>query len=203
MSPDPYVVYVVDDDEAIREWLVEVVTSVGLEARPFADSTTFLAEVEPDRPGCAVVDLRLPLLSGVEVLRRLNERQIPLPVIMMSAYSEIPSVVEAIKRGAVEFLEKPFNGQQILDQIHRALRAGDERRRLLAERSGARARLESLTEKEREVLDAVVQGQPNKITAATLGISEKTVEDRRGRMMLKMKVSSVAELVQLMVSLRE
>lgn len=203
MSPDPHVVYVVDDDDAIREWLVEVVTSVGLEARPFADAATFLAEVDPDQPGCAVVDLRLPVLSGVEVLRRLNERELPLPVIMVSAYSEVPSVVQAIKRGAVEFLEKPFSGQQILDEIHRAFRVCDERRALSAQRREARQRFESLTEKEREVFDAVVRGQPNKVTAAKLGISEKTVEDRRGRMMQKMKASSVAELVQLTVLLRE
>ena len=190
--------YVVDDDEAIRtlwRWLME---SQGVAVQTFASAAEFI-EAYGQGPGCLVLDLRLPGMSGLELQDYLKQRGIEIPVIFMSAHGDVPAAVAAIKSGAVDFIQKPFSYRDVLSVIAKAFDRDAEIRRTRAMRLKVAERLASLTEREREVMNRVVEGKQNKVIAAELDISVKTVEVHRAKVMEKMGASSVAELVQLMV----
>lgn len=188
-------VYVVDDDESIRtlwRWLME---SNGIEVRLFGSADEFIASYRDEGPGCLVLDLRLPGMTGLELQDHLNGRGIHLPIVFVSGHGDIDTAVSAIKHGAVDFVQKPFSYLHVLAIVKKAL-ARDQEMRGERLRSGAvAARLAQLTERERQVLQCVVEGKPNKIIAADLAISMKTVEFHRAKVMEKMSVDSVAELV--------
>ena len=200
-EPDP-VVFVVDDDPSLRHALTNLLRSVGLRVATFGSAREFLAGPRPDAPGCVVLDVRLPGLSGLDLQHELAAAQIDLPIIFITGYGDIPMTVRAMKAGAVEFLTKPFRDQDLLDAIQHAL----ERDRVAWHRRAALAALrlcyDRLTPREREVMRLVVAGLLNKQIAAELGTSEIMVKVHRGQVMRKMQAASVADLVRMAAHLR-
>jgi FixJ family two-component response regulator len=193
------VVFVVDDDEAVRASVAMLLESVALKVETFASARAFLDAWTADRPGCLVLDLRMPGLSGLELQEQLAARGSRLPIVFLTGHGDVPDAVAAMRRGAVDFLRKPFRDQDLLDRIQQALELDRARRADAEERGRIRARLERLTPREREVLERVVAGAPNKVIAGELGLSERTVEIHRSRVMAKMEATSLAELVRLVL----
>lgn len=199
MSPIPQTVFIVDDDPSICRSLSRLVRSAGLEARTFASAEEFLS-VRPEewqRPVCLVLDLQMPGLGGLELQRELTAGPAPCPVIFISGNGDIPLTVQAMKQGAVTFLTKPFDAQGLLQSIFEALEIHRNSLTSANQMHAIRDRIDALTEREREVMGWVIAGALNKQIAGHLGIAEKTVKVHRGRMMEKMHVTSVAELVRL------
>lgn len=194
-------VFIVDDDEAVRDSLSFLMQSVGLQTELFDSADAFLRRPPSGRLGCLVLDIRMPGMSGLELQGLLAEHKIYLPVIFISGHADVPMAVRALKAGAFDFVEKPFNDQLLLDSVQRAIetdRRQHENEEQLAE---WRERLESLTPREREVLSLVVDGAPNKVISATLGVSLKTVEAHRARVMDKLQAPSLSHLVRMSVAL--
>lgn len=195
------IVFVVDDDEAVRSSLRLLLKSVGLPATAYSSAQDFLANYDPQQPGCVVLDVRMPGMSGLELQQLLNIRGATVPVIFITGHGDIPMAVEAMQHGAFDFLQKPFRDQDLLDRVQRALEKDKATRAQLREKDRIRERLESLTPREREVLDLVAQGKPNKVMAADLGVSQRTVEIHRARVMEKMEASSLAQLVRMVMDI--
>ena len=196
-------VYIVDDDEAVRDSIALLVRSVALEAVPYASATDFLEDHDEAVPGCLVLDLRMPGMSGLELQRVLTDRGSRRPIVFVTAHGDVPDAVRAMRSGAIDFIQKPFRDQDLLDCIQNALEVDRRQRDEAGDRSRVGARLERLTAREREVLDRVVEGQANKAIAAELGVSERTVEIHRSRAMSKMEAGSLAELVRMIVRFGE
>ncbi len=194
-------VYVVDDDQAVRDSLRWLLESVGHRVRTLASAADFLETCGPDDPGCLILDIRMPGMSGLELQEALAARGIELPIIVITGHGDVAVAVQAMKGGALDFLEKPFNDQVLLDRVQSALTRDAQRRRERAERAALEARLAQLTPREREVLEQVVAGHPNKVVAHNLGISVKTVEIHRARAMEKMQAQSLPDLVAMCISL--
>ena len=200
-EPDP-VVFVVDDDSSLRHALTNLLRSVGLRVETFGSAREFLAGPRPDAPGCVVLDVRLPGLSGLDLQRELAAAQIDLPIIFITGYGDIPMTVQAMKAGAVEFLTKPFRDQDLLDAIQQALERDRVAWRQRAALAAVRQCYDRLTPREREVMRLVVAGWLNKQIAADLGTSEIMVKVHRGQVMRKMQAASVADLVRMAAQLR-
>jgi len=196
-STDP-TVFIVDDDPAMRESLTFLVSSIGLHVESFSSARDFLDGYAPGRIGCLVLDIRMPGMSGLELQERLNERRIELPIVMITGFGDIPMAVRALKHGALDFLEKPFTDQDLLDRIHEAIEQHRRRRIERQRRDEIEARVGRLTSRERQVMKCVVEGKSNKVIAEQLGLSPKTIEVHRARMMDKMRATSLAELLQLL-----
>ena len=195
-ASDEPLVLVVDDDEHIREALCDLLRSVGIDALCFASTQDFLSASLPDRPGCLVLDVRLPALSGLDFQRHLANQGNPMPIVFMTGFGDIPMSVRAMKAGASDFLTKPFRDQDMLDAVAGAIEKDRVRRRSRVAAEDAASQAATLTPREREVMGAVVKGLMNKQIAAELGISEVTVKLHRGNVMRKMQVRSVADLVR-------
>jgi len=193
---DP-IVFVVDDDSSMREALSDLIASVGLLVEAFKSAREFLEHNRPDAPGCLVLDVRLPGLSGLDLQRELIRSEAPIPIIFITGHGDIPMSVRAIKEGAVDFLTKPFRDQDLLDAIQRALENDRAARQERARVTELRRRYESLTKREGEVMKLIVSGLLNKQIAGELGTSEVTIKIHRGHVMLKMKAQSVVELVRM------
>jgi two-component system, LuxR family, response regulator FixJ len=189
-------VFVVDDDRAVRESLALLVQSVGLEVETFAGAGEFLDAYRPDRRGCLITDIRMPGMSGLELQERLTENGYHIPVIVLTGFGDVPAAVRALKGGAVDFVEKPFNPQALLDLVQQALVRDTELREQAAREADLAERMALLTPREREIMALVVAGKANKVIAIDLSISERTVELHRGRIMKKMQARSVAELMR-------
>jgi len=200
MNKSP-VVMVVDDDSGVRNAMRALLKSVGLGAVLYASAQEFLGTYDPHQPGCLLLDIRMPGMSGMDLQQELNLRGAVVPVIFMSGHADIPMAVEAMQHGAFDFLQKPFRDQDLLDRIQRAIAKDAERRVALGEQTRIKAHLESLTEREREVLDLLTLGKQNKVIAQDLGVSPRTIEIHRARVMEKMDAQSVAELVRMMLDL--
>jgi FixJ family two-component response regulator len=188
-------IYLVDDDDAVRDALGMLFKSIGLEHEAFASALDFLQTYDAHRHSCLVADIRMPGLSGLELQQRLNDQRSEIPIIFITGHGDVPMAVTAMKSGAVDFLQKPFRDQDLIDRIHKALDRDGERRKGRAEQDEIRARLKLLTPRETEVMQRVVRGQANKVIAMDLGVSQRTVELHRARVMKKLKLRSVAELV--------
>ena len=189
------IVYLVDDDEAVRDALGMLFKSIGVEHEAFASALDFLQHYDTRRQSCLVADIRMPGLSGLELQQRLNEQRSEIPIIFITGHGDVPMAVTAMKSGAVDFLQKPFRDQDLIDRIHKALDRDGDVRKGRAEREEIRARLALLTPREREVMERVARGQANKVIAMDLGVSQRTVELHRARVMKKLRLRSVAELV--------
>jgi two-component system response regulator FixJ len=192
-------VYIVDDDPDMRDSLGWLLKTVGLSVETFASADEFLRDLSPRGPGCLVFDVRMPGTSGLDLYEELVGRGEALPVIFITAFADVPMAIRAMKSGAVEFIEKPFNRQTLLEKVQRAIKDDVERRRLLADREAIRARFLRLTDKEREVLEMIKEGQPNKAIATRLDISPRAVEMRRASLMKKVGARSLVELMRLAI----
>jgi FixJ family two-component response regulator len=197
MTEAQAVVFVVDDDEGMRQSLKNLVGSVGLRVEAFASAQEFLRSKVIDVPGCLVLDVRLPGLSGLDLQKRIADAGIAIPIIFITGHGDIPMTVRAMKAGAVEFLTKPFRDQDLLDAIQQALERDRIAREQRAEIEELRGRLDSLTPREREVMGLVVAGLLNKQIAGELGTSETTIKIHRHQVMEKMGAGSLAELVRM------
>jgi FixJ family two-component response regulator len=197
MAEPTCVVFVVDDDPAVCTSLRRLIRSIGIEVQTFTSAQEFLRATRPRVPGCLVLDVRLPDLSGLNLQEKLNEAKIDLPIIFMTGHGDIPMTVRAMKAGALEFLTKPVKEQDLLEAIQRGI---EQHRHVLAQRAQAsdlQHRYDSLTPREREVFPLVTSGMLNKQIAAELGASEKTIKIHRGQVMQKMKAESLADLVRM------
>lgn len=190
-------VFIVDDDEAVRDSLSWLMQSVGLETETYGSADAFLQGDTDERAGCLILDIRMPGMSGLELQSVLKERGFRLPLIVISGHADVPMAVRALKAGAFDFIEKPFNDQLLLDIVQRAIEQDRQQRESQAQLDEWRARLESLTPREREVLDLVVGGAANKVISSELGVSLKTVEAHRARVMDKLKADSLSQLVRM------
>lgn len=189
-------VFVVDDEVEVRESLRWLIESIDLNVETFASAEEFLTAYKPDRPGCAVIDMRMPEVSGLELQKKLKAKGCALPLIFITGFGSVPIAVEALKMGAVDFMEKPFSDQALLDKIHHALETDRQARLKKSRNENVSARVKDLTSREKEVMDLVVQGKATKRIAVQLGISPKTVEAHRARVMQKMEADSIADLVR-------
>lgn len=193
-------VFIVDDDEAVRDSIYELVSSVGLSAEVYASAHQYLEIFDPERPGCLVLDVRMARMSGLALQAKLNEMRVPIPIVFISGHGDIPMAVKALKAGAVDFIQKPYRDQQLLDSINEALRRDAATRCGSVDRSEFAERLPLLTEREREVMDWAVKGLSSKAIAKQLDISPRTVEVHRSRLLGKLAVGSIVELMHLMGS---
>jgi two-component system response regulator FixJ len=196
-------VYVVDDDDGMRRALETLLSTVGYKTAVFSRPSEFLSNLKVDSPGCLVLDIRMPDMSGLELQQHLNRIGSMLPVIFITGHGDVPMAVQAMKEGAFEFVQKPFRDQDLLDRINHALKQDAENRSTVARRTEVLHRLESLTPRERQVMDLVVEGAANKVIAIDLDLSERTVEIHRAKVMEKMGARSVAHLVKLHLTLAD
>jgi len=192
-------VYVVDDDDAVRDSLALLLEAAGLRVEAFAGAADALARCRDERPACVVTDVRMPDIDGLELQRRLAQLHARLAVIVITGHGDVPLAVQAMKAGAVDFIEKPFSNQQLLDSIRRALAIDQVAREARARRAAAIARLRALSTREQEVADLVVEGNSNKQIAAELALSIKTVEFHRSHIMRKMGADSLAALIHVVL----
>ena len=191
------IVFVVDDDAAVRRALERLIKSVGLDVETFASAQEFLQRDPPDRPACVVTDIRMPGLSGLDLQKELADADLSMPIVFMTGHGTVPMSVRAMKAGAVDFLQKPVDEQVLLDAIHQALERSSREQQASAQHAEIQERIELLTAREREVFELVVRGMLNKQIAAELGASEKTIKVHRGRVMQKMRADSLADLVRM------
>ena len=190
-------VFIVDDDAAIRFAMQALMDSVNLDHEIYSSADEFLDKLTEQRPGCLVLDIRMPGLGGLELQEELIKRGNTLPIIFITGHGDVPMAVEAMQKGAVDFIQKPFRDQELLDRIREALATDEERREEQQQHAEVTERLNRLTNREREVFDLVVTGKPNKVIAYELGVSQRTVEIHRARVMEKMQARSLADLVKM------
>jgi len=196
------VVHVVDDDADARDSLAFLLETADFRVRTYASALAFLSELGEAEPGCVITDVRMPGMTGQELVRRLKTEGSALPVVMITGHGDIPMAVEAMRDGVVDFIEKPFSEARILAALERALAAAPQQPAVSDDQAQVLARMETLSERERQVLDGVVAGHPNKIIARDLGISPRTVEIYRAKLMSKMHADNLAALVRMTLSVR-
>lgn len=194
-------VFVVDDDAEVRDAMKLLMNSVGLQVETYASGEDYLDRFDPARPGCLLLDVRMKGISGLDVQERLSLEQVHPPVIIITGHGDVPMAVRAVKAGAIDFIEKPFNEQELLDSVHRAIELDGKQRGRALRLADISARMEQLTQREHEILDLVVAGKRNKQIAAELGISLSTVEAHRARVMEKMHAESLSDLMRMALSL--
>jgi two-component system response regulator FixJ len=196
-------VYVVDDDQAVRDGLKALLTVSGYQVEPFDSAESFLAAIDRGATGCAILDIRMPGMNGLELQRELKRRGMALPVVIVTGHGDVPLAVAALKAGAVDFIEKPFDSDALLASIEEALRRGAAALAFAFDRDTVTTRVAQLTPREREVLDLVVAGHPNKVVADRLGIAVRTVEIHRARVMEKMQARNLSELIRMAILLEQ
>ena len=196
-EPSKATVFVIDDDDAVRRSVERLIRTVGLDVLTFPSAQEFLEHGPPDGPACIVLDVRMPGLSGLDLQKKLTEAGFSVPIIIMTGHGTVPMSVRAMKAGAVDFLQKPFDEQVLLDAVSQALERDREGRKTEALRLQALRRMDTLTPRERDVFELVVRGLLNKQVAAKLGASEKTIKVHRARVMQKMEADSLADLVRM------
>jgi len=198
--PEP-TVYIVDDDDAVRDSLAWLLSSVKMPVRAFASAEEFLEALDPTPTGCVLIDVRMPGTSGLQLQEILKDRAANLSVIIVTGHADVPMAIRAMKAGAVDFVEKPFNDQQVLELISKAMEKNTRAVRNIAHNDEIRGRYDTLTPREVEVFRGLIAGLPNKSIAADLGLSQKTIEIHRAKVMKKMQAKSFAELVAMATNL--
>ncbi|MCP4285239.1 MAG: response regulator transcription factor [Gammaproteobacteria bacterium] len=194
-------VFIVDDDREVRDALQLLMESVGLKVECFESSQQYLDQFSPEKPGCLVLDVRMPGMSGLDLQARLAEERLCPPIIIITGHGDVPMAVRAVQAGAMDFIEKPFNDQVLLDSVHRAIEKDAQQRGDVSRLAEIEARFAKLTPREQEVLELVVAGRRNKLIAADLGVSQSTVEAHRAKVMEKMEADTLSELMRMMLSL--
>jgi FixJ family two-component response regulator len=192
-------VFVVDDDEGVRDGLSLLLTTVGLPCELFESACDFLDAYDEQKSGCLVLDIRMPRMTGLDLQAKLIAMDSRLPIIFITGHGDIPMAVEAMRRGAVDFIRKPFREHDLLERINEALAVDDTVRKQATDRKAIEEKLAALSEREREVFERVADGEMNKVIAANLGISERTVEVHRGQVMKKLGVKTLAQLVRIKI----
>ena len=195
-------VFIVDDEEPVRDSIGLLLRSVGLRSTGYPDARAFLDAYRPSQPGCLVLDIRMPRMSGMELQQELNRRGWGIPLIFITGHGDVPMAVEAMRAGAVDFLQKPFKDDELIRRVQKALDHDLQLREQLGALEQVRARYDSLTPREREIADRLVAGDANKVIAIDLGLSERTVELHRAHVMQKMEARGLAPLVQLLLQLK-
>ena len=196
-------VYIVDDDEAVRESLGLLLESVDQVSSGFDSATSFLESYDDDMAGCIVLDIRMPGMNGMELQKKLNDANSILPIIFVTGHGDVPMAVEAMQHGAVDFIQKPYREQDLLDKINQALNIDQQQRADLKEKQEIIKRIETLTPREKEVMTMMIDGNANKVIAIDLGISQRTVEIHRSRVMEKMSTHSLAHLVRMVLATKD
>ncbi|MBD2858025.1 response regulator transcription factor [Spongiibacter sp. KMU-158] len=196
-------VYLVEDDDAVRDSLQMVLESVGHKVASYSRADAFLEDFSTDMAGCMVLDIRMPGMNGMELQRQLNNRNSILPIIFVTGHGDVPMAVEAMQRGAVDFVQKPYREEELLSKIQQAITADTENRAALDEKHKIAERLSELTPREKQVMDLMIEGKANKVIAYDLDISQRTVEIHRARVMEKMGVRSLAHLVRMVMAVNE
>jgi FixJ family two-component response regulator len=197
----PPIVFVVDDEEPVGDSIAMLLRTVGLPSRVYRDPRRFLEEYRPEMPGCLLLDVRMPQMGGLEVQQELARRNVTLPVIFITGHGDVPMAVEAMRAGALDFLQKPFNDDELIRRVQKALEQDAQERELLARSEEIERRWADLTARERDVARRIGEGAANKVVAADLGISVRTVELHRARILTKMGVRSVAQLARMLAQL--
>ena len=198
-----FTIYVVDDDESVRDAVGMLLDSVDLPNQALPDAQSFLDTYEPGQRACLVLDIRMPGMSGLELQAEMEQRQIEVPIIFITGHGDIPMAVQAMRRGAVDFLRKPFRDQELLDRINEAINLGELAHQRHSDQASLQSLVAELTAREIEVFHRVCDGQANKVIALDLGISERTVEIHRGQVMRKTGMRNLADLVRLKIKLEE
>lgn len=196
-QPAKSVVFVVDDDDGVRRAMGTLMESVGYAYVAYASAVEFLRHYDAAQPGCLILDIRMPEMSGLELQQELNQRGLQIPVIFVTGHGDVPMAVDAMKKGAFDFVQKPFRDQDLLDRVNRALQTDAAARQESAGKDEVLHRCGTLTPREKEVMALIVEGKANKVIAMDLNLSERTVEIHRARVMEKMKARSVAQLVKM------
>ena len=202
-APPIPTVFVVDDEEPVGDSIAMLLRTVGLATRVYRDARVFLAEYRPELPGCLLLDVRMPRMSGLELQQELVARNVTLPIIFITGHGDVPMAVEAMRAGALDFIQKPFNDDELIRRVQKALEEDARERELLQRREELERRWDDLTPREREIALRIADGQANKRVAAELDISARTVELHRARILQKMGVRSLAQLVRMIVALGE
>jgi two-component system response regulator FixJ len=203
MTESASTVFVVDDDEPVRDAIGMLLDTVDIPHESYGSALEFLNAYDRNRTGCLVLDIRMPGMSGLELQEHLIADNAPVPIIFITGHGDIPMAVEAMKKGALDFIRKPFRDQELLDRIHEALNMDQENRQSFADLEEIRERINSLTPREHEVFERVAEGQANKVVAIDLSISERTVEIHRSQVMQKAKARSLADLVKMKIRLEQ
>ncbi len=196
-------VYVVEDDEAVRDSLELLLKSDGKQVKPYPSATDFLGDYSEDMAGCIVLDIRMPGMDGMELQKKLNARHCLLPIIFVTGHGDVPLAVDAMKEGAVDFIQKPYREEALLEKIDAALEQDREQRKTLSERQEIVRKIRTLTPRETEIMERMIAGQANKVIAIELDISQRTVEIHRSRVMHKMGTHSLAHLVRMVLSVKD
>ncbi|MEE9358660.1 response regulator transcription factor [Candidatus Vondammii sp. HM_W22] len=194
-------VFIVDDDQEVRDALQLLMESVGLAVETFESAQAYLDAFDATRPGCLVLDVRMPGMGGLDLQVYLKSESLHPPIIIITGHGDVPMVVRAVQAGAVDFIEKPFNDQSLLDSVHRAIEQDAEQRGQASRLADIKERLDRLTPREREVLELVVAGKRNKVIAADLDVSQSTVEAHRAKVMEKMEADSLSDLMRMVLTL--
>jgi two-component system response regulator FixJ len=195
--PSDAIVHVIDDDDAVRESLEFLLRSARITARTYESAAAFLEGASDLKSGCVITDIRMPGMTGIELLQHLQEKSVPMPVIVITGHGDVPLAVEAMKSGAADFIEKPFDDEILLAAVHSALNRQESARREDTEKERIASKLAALSQRERQVLDGLIAGHANKVIAYDLGISPRTVEIYRANVMTKMEAASLSELVRM------
>lgn len=203
MTDTPQTVYVVEDDEAVRDSLALLLKSDSKPVKTYENAGAFLKDYSEDMAGCIVLDIRMPGMDGMELQKKLNEKHSILPIIFVTGHGDVPMAVDAMKEGAVDFIQKPYREEALLEKIEAALEQDREQRKTLGERMEIVRRVKSLTPRETEIMDRMIAGQANKVIAIELEISQRTVEIHRSRVMHKMGTHSLAHLVRMVLSVKD
>ena len=198
---DQVSVFIVDDDQEVRHALQLLMESVGLQVECFESAQSYLDQFNPDKPGCLVLDVRMPGMGGLDLQARLAEERLCPPIIIVTGHGDVPMAVRAVQAGAMNFIEKPFNDPALLDSVYRAIEKDAQQRGHVSRLAEIESRFEKLTPRERDVLEQIVVGKRNKLIAADLGVSQSTVEAHRAKVMEKMEAGSLSELMRMMLSL--
>lgn len=198
----PATVFIVDDDDAVRESLEFLMKSINQPAESFPSAQAFLESFNPARPGCLLLDIRMPGMSGIDLQEKLKEMKTGIPIIFITGHGDVPMAVKAIQAGAADFIQKPFRDQELIDRIREVLADDVEVRNERTLRNEILERMNTLTEREKEVMEQVVAGKANKVVAIDLNVSQRTVEIHRANVMEKMKAKSLAQLVRLVMKAR-